>query len=974
MALIGNGFIDYVKNQIDIRQQALGEYDTRQLKNTKAFMTRTPWVRMVSSVDLTEGNTEFPGKSVLNVIKDSGNYAGIDLSGDNLAKNFILFNGISNQTGSIKNLYSGINGGPISGFGGAYGFGSRDDIQNERGYVPMPGITNVNFQYRNDGALATATVQIKAFSRSQFQLIDILFQRPGYTVLLEFGSTVYLNNNGDLVEASYDTEPFRHMFKPDQDMFILHNVIAEEKKKWEGNYEGFFAKIAKWNWKFNTDGSYDITISLVGMGDVIDSLKINVAIDKKSASTIKGETSEDISIVATAKLSRLNYALYNIYKNIKEEGDSIFFDDGSLKYWNVNVFNFISYVKNQDGLVENINPPSTLKISRGAISIPGTKNSEPATYDPQTYITFGTLLALITSTLSISSQNGTKITPYVLFDFNFDDLSKDDNYIATFPGNFSSNPNVCLIPYEPISLEITNNVKLPESNINKFLKSPNNFAVSDNSLIGRLACIYLDMNFIAKTFKSSLNENNEVILIEFLKNILNEVNNSLGGINNFRVIHNKDTNLFEIRSEVPLNIAPNPLPHTINTFGVIKGEGSFVREMDLNSELTDKFATQISAGAQANGNISQTNSTAFSIYNKGLVDRIIKETVDTTKSRLEITPDPFPDLFTEDIITGFSDIYNEKQFLDENISVLQNINSEFCKSATGALTQKSKSPAPFFLPFNLGLTMDGLSGMKIFQSFKVDGKALPLTYNSDDIQLIIKSLSHDVSPNSWLTKIETLAGPIIPPITSLMSGTYSESGQVEVAPQSNIDSNALESTTPGVDPAPIINPRKIGSQTPNFTPVAQSLIAKGGENGLLPLKEPYLVPMPYVSGKYLHPSAAKAWELWRADMIRSGITKFTVSDGYRTLARQKAISGRPNAAGAGSSAHGWGVAIDFSNLFGLVKGSSNPKKNLEARKKYEIYKQMAAVGAKYGWYNPWRLSDTMGKQDEIWHFEYWGLV
>jgi hypothetical protein len=38
MAIIGDGFIDYVKNQIDIRQQALGEYDTRQLKNTKAFI------------------------------------------------------------------------------------------------------------------------------------------------------------------------------------------------------------------------------------------------------------------------------------------------------------------------------------------------------------------------------------------------------------------------------------------------------------------------------------------------------------------------------------------------------------------------------------------------------------------------------------------------------------------------------------------------------------------------------------------------------------------------------------------------------------------------------------------------------------------------------------------------------------------------------------------------------------------------
>ena len=183
MAIIGDGFVDYVKKQIDTRQKALGEYDNRQLKNTKAFMTRTPWVRMVSSVNMTEGDLALPGDTVLDTLLKSGNYTGIDLSGDNLAKNFILFNGISNEKGGITNLYSGITGGQSSKiFGGAYGFGSRNDIQNERGFVPMPGITNVNFQYKNDGALATAHVQIKAFNRSQFQLIDILFQRPGYTV------------------------------------------------------------------------------------------------------------------------------------------------------------------------------------------------------------------------------------------------------------------------------------------------------------------------------------------------------------------------------------------------------------------------------------------------------------------------------------------------------------------------------------------------------------------------------------------------------------------------------------------------------------------------------------------------------------------------------------------------------------------------------------------------------------------------
>jgi len=966
MAIIGDGFIDYVKKQIDTRQKALGEYDNRQLKNTKAFMTRTPWVRMVSSIDLEEGNPSFPGKSVLSTIKDSGNYSGIDLSGDNLAKNFILFNGISNEKGGIDNLYSGITGGPLSGFGGAYGFGSRDDIQTERGFVPMPGITNVNFQYKNDGALAMATVQIKAFSRSQFQLIDVLFQRPGYTVLLEFGSTVYLNNSGSLVEASYDTEPFRHMFKTDQDMFKLHEVIAKEKAKWNGNYEGFFAKITKWNWKFNADGSYDITISLIGMGDVIDSLKVNVAIDKKSAENIDNKTgffekfSDPNPIVASAKSSRLNYALWDIFQKAKDSKD--------IKS-PVTISNYVSVEKDENGIVTKINPPATFQFNFGALSISNAKVDEEFEYDPQTYITLRTLLALISSTLSISGKNGEKITPYILFDMNTNSFLLDDNYIATFPGNFSSDPNICLIPYESISTDITKQVRLPTTVVNEILKQSNFFTVDGNSLIGRMMDIYINIGFIIKTFNSSINENDEVILIEFLKNVLNGVNNSLGGLNNFRVIHNKDTNLFEIRSEVNLNVKPKSTPHPINTFGVPKDNGSFVREVDFSSELTDKYATQVSIGAQADGNISQNNSTAFSIYNKGLIDRVIKQTVDTTRTDTD-DKNKIEDLFTPDIITCFEDVYNLKKFTNDNTSILSNINSQYCKLASGKLTQLKKSLAPFFLPFNLSLTMDGLSGMKIYQSFKVDGKALPLTYNTNDIQLIITSLSHDVSPNGWLTKLETLAGPIFEVLPLLATGTYAESGQIET-PATNPE---LANITPGVDPAPLINPKKIGANSYSTSPVAKSQIANGGKNGELLLKPPYLVPMPHVPGKYLHPSAAKAWELWRAEMIRLGITKFSVSDGYRPLSRQRAISGRPTAAKPGFSPHGWGGAIDFGNLFGLVQGSTNPTINLNARKKYKVYEQIASVGAKYGWYNPWRLSDVMGTMDEIWHFEYWGPV
>ena len=43
----------------------------------------------------------------------------------------------------------------------------------------------------------------------------------------------------------------------------------------------------------------------------------------------------------------------------------------------------------------------------------------------------------------------------------------------------------------------------------------------------------------------------------------------------------------------------------------------------LNAELTNEFATQISVGAQNNGNTLGVNAGSFAYYNYGLIDRII---------------------------------------------------------------------------------------------------------------------------------------------------------------------------------------------------------------------------------------------------------------------------------------------------------------------------------------------------------------
>ena len=48
------------------------------------------------------------------------------------------------------------------------------------------------------------------------------------------------------------------------------------KRQYSGNYDAFLGKVTNFNWKFNTDGTYDISLKLLTVGDVIESIKANL--------------------------------------------------------------------------------------------------------------------------------------------------------------------------------------------------------------------------------------------------------------------------------------------------------------------------------------------------------------------------------------------------------------------------------------------------------------------------------------------------------------------------------------------------------------------------------------------------------------------------------------------------------------------------------------------------------------------------
>jgi len=794
--ITGDAFDDYVKEQIEIRQEVLGN---NEFRNLYVNNTKTAWIRLTSSVNLTEGTSETPGDSVLNLLSRSLGVGENQIKDDFLAKKFVLFGGaisystdlypnylidrnqppLNNESFNfnvgvtpVKNLLKcGISNGSL--LEGAYGFGSPNEVTDERGFVPPPGITKASLSYKNDGALAIATINIKAFNRSQFQIIDILFQRPGYSALLEFGNSIFFNNRREIDNIS--NSPTQDLFLGGKTSEEILDLAMIERRKNSGNYECLLGVVSKFNWKANSDGSFDITVNLVGVGDVINSLKLNtISLKGKKMESITDDSGGNL-IVAKSLKSNFHNELKMIYFNYND--------------WNLWEKIFWDNVPNKSVTLHN-------KYVFKPIGIDITDSRKE--YKP-TYISFGFLLTLLNKHLNFLSTDKTKNN----FDFNILNIEGENSrevYINTFPGNFSSDPSKCLVTVTDLDKVVK--LKKPESqyiierfNTHVFVNSPNSknitkqlkyrgykFQVDNEKYLGKLINVYLDMSFIFETLESVENKDGEIIIKDFIQNILDEINKCLGKINNPRIIIDDKTNLISIANEVPLMTFEEEKEHsTINTFGLDKGDyvnsltgGSFVRDMSLNSELTEQFATQMSVAALANKNPNkpQSNAMSFAIYNKGLEDRVFKydepeESLffNLTKNFLEKIKKqkeeyPFEEILTEDIFKIIFQVYVNGKFTSEYLDSLSNWNVEFCSLVQGKLVSKSTIPVPSFIPFNLSLTIDGLAGMRIYQTFKIDGKMLPLNYNPNNIDLIIKNLSHNIEGNDWTTIIETLSRPL----------------------------------------------------------------------------------------------------------------------------------------------------------------------------------------------------------------------
>jgi hypothetical protein len=275
-------------------------------------------------------------------------------------------------------------------------------------------------------------------------------------------------------------------------------------------------------------------------------------------------------------------------------------------------------------------------------------------------------------------------------------------------------------------------------------------------------------------------EDGSIVLVDFLKLVNKDIMSSMGNINDFGFKTSQDGIKLKLIELIPQRFRDEPVDFTkFNVYGVKPGiEGSFVRSINLDAEIPNDFATMISIGAQSNSNQVGGNALSFSNYNAGLIDRVIPSKIsspdleDVKTDEGEISKPDQVDRIVRAMAPTFNSFYRDFTFNEEDILSYSTNMTQALKLALGLYTDgmgrsEPQLPAPFFLPFNLSLTLDGISGPKLYQKFLMTDEILPPSYEKDGVALTLTSINHSIDTGGWETKFETLSVPRLRPLGTI---------------------------------------------------------------------------------------------------------------------------------------------------------------------------------------------------------------
>jgi hypothetical protein len=631
--IAGSAFQPYVATQIEKRKTLLNK-DYRSSSELNWLSNKNVWIRISSGANVKSGNKRYQG-----------------LEGDELSKKYILQGGVlSHPDKDTYTLRSGV------GPDGAYGIGGTDF-----GLVPMPGLTNISIKTGGKlGTLKETTFDFVCHNIEQLNIMEALYMKLGFGVLVEWGHTFYIDNGTESIQSNPLPLPFYGIHTKED----LMEKIAAQRKKYSGNYDASWGTIKNFSYTLDGNGRFKCQVQLVGAGDILESLKVNLSGEFKTNATgsNNANTSSIYPVVSDENLSILNQALFNIYQMNVTIGDNIqgslvdfsnsyqstldyIFgaDNISISNWAQNPelirkgYNFRlintpgmneSHTGNIDSVVPEIIPENFFARFIAGYEIDGEGLNENDDTKPgleQVYITLGHLLLLINKLGMIydrneTDTNSTNQKPYIYIDVN-----PETNRCYTFPGHCSLDPTVCLMGSQQLPFGITSNYFDNFKGYFTFYgdnsKAP---GIGDADLGGKFMYTLVNVNYVASLMKKwrATNTKGDVYFVDLVKDILDGISKATGGYNEFRIVPDDDTRCIRILDDRRTIGLGQSVPDYTEI--PILGKKSIVYNFNYTSKIAPNTAAMIVVAAQAQpyGVQGAENALAFSHLNKGLYNRL----------------------------------------------------------------------------------------------------------------------------------------------------------------------------------------------------------------------------------------------------------------------------------------------------------------------------------------------------------------
>lgn len=1014
MSIFKATFKEGVCNQLKVRQKAI---NNRTPGNLTYYNSRNAWVRVTSAVEVNG---------------DKGA----------LANKYILQGGILDPN---RNLRSGL------GINGAYDNISPDGNEYRLGIRPMPGITSVEVKSKAAyGSLREVTINFVCWDIRQLEELELLYMRPGYSAMVEWGWSPYLKNDESLeTNVSFVNDVLDAQDgKPSKEDIWKKTFNKASSTTDGGNYDAEYGRIQNYSWKARMDGGYDCTTTIISWGEILESLKINYGAftsDVGKNGTLKDPKistpfSKDSNISKSYAKNVLAGVINEMYLIARGElgGSSSSTEEGGIGNTINNAVNnatdaLISFGKAVVNTVASVATGQETKVFSADIK------SQSITLDGEDYefALFEVDIANNTGQLKDSDFEGSKqiyitlegfvriLNKYILIHDTANknaivEVSTTEGDHMENPGapllclgdklQLSTNPSVCLIKNmawnNPVDLGFEEGFFDDFSTLKKVMETlTKNYWYNDSytdTQFGIIQNIYVNLAYLYSLVVSEdlaaqdKKEKNDISVFDFLKNMMNGINTSIGNVATFDVFIDPQDSKARIIDVNYVDATKRNDAFEKACIIEVHNLNSTVRSYSFESQIFPEQSSMIAIGAQVKGGALGDKVDTLVDFNQNLIDRVVPK----KDAPLPQNPPTDPEKAQEDALTN----------LKENVDILVNyinqidasyyeVTGDFDVNESGKYSNALKDIIAYFkniykddnknrniIPTKLSIELDGIGGIVIGNLFRIPEELMPRGYKGDGagpvkLGYTVNGLGHTISGNDWKTKIDAqfiiLDEPKGASTSTISTGAIKKiikaAFEVKEDPKEAVKEvkkvitehknqgggtgtgcKALEPDVSSIKDSDLEIIK--GTFTSNTGPVQDLAVVDGKPVGkevakaIILMKRAFKKDNPgldlIVNSGFRSPYTAISGKSTKGNPVSA-----TAQD---TLYKAYLANGKPLTAKPGSSPHGYSIAFDLNT--GSVTGAINQKL------KKEIYQWLITNAYKFGFVR------YVAKEE--WHWQY----